>query len=111
MVEKEQKRGKRKVLKGVVKSDKMNKTRVVVVERFYEHPKFGKYYRKRTVCYVHDEKNVSHKNDIVEIMETRPLSRLKRWRLVKVLECKAETTKSAKTAEQSENTSQTTLTL
>ncbi len=75
----------RKVLKGIVKSDKMNKTRVVVVERRLLHSKFKRYYTKRTTCYVHDEKNLSKKDDYVEIMETRPLSKLKRWKLIKVI--------------------------
>lgn len=76
---------RRKVLKGIVTSDKMNKTRIIVVERRLLHSKFKKYYIKRTKCYTHDEKNLSKKDDYVEIVETRPLSRLKRWRLVKIL--------------------------
>lgn len=77
---------KRKILRGIVKSDKMNKTRVVVVERMLQHPKFKKYYKKKTICYTHDEKNISREGDYVEIMETRPLSKLKRWRLVRILQ-------------------------
>ncbi len=79
------KKGIRKVLRGIVKSDKMDKTRVVVVERIFQHRKFKKYYKKKTICYTHDEKNVSREGDYVEIIETRPLSKLKRWRLVKIL--------------------------
>jgi small subunit ribosomal protein S17 len=79
------KRGRRKTEIGMVASDKMNKTRRVVVERLVPHPKYGKLLRRRTVCHAHDEDNASHKGDLVEIMETRPLSRLKRWRIVRVV--------------------------
>jgi small subunit ribosomal protein S17 len=70
---------------GVVASDKMNKTRRVVVERLIPHPKYGKLMRRRTVCHAHDEANESHRGDTVEIMETRPLSKLKRWRVVRIV--------------------------
>jgi len=76
----------RKRLTGKVVSDKMNKTRVVIVERLVKHPLYGKYYKHRTKCYVHDEKNESRVGDVVLIEETRPLSKLKRWRLVKIIE-------------------------
>lgn len=75
----------RKTEVGMVTSDKMNKTRRVVVERLVPHPKYGKMMRRRTVCHAHDEKNESHQGDLVEIMETRPLSRLKRWRVVRIV--------------------------
>jgi small subunit ribosomal protein S17 len=75
----------RKTEVGVVASDKMNKTRRVVVERLVPHPKYGKMLRRRTVCYAHDETNESHRGDLVEIMETRPLSKLKRWRIVRIV--------------------------
>jgi small subunit ribosomal protein S17 len=78
-------RGSRKTEIGVVASDKMNKTRRVVVERLVPHPKYGKMLRRRTVCHTHDELNESHKGDTVEIMETRPMSKLKRWRLVRIV--------------------------
>ena len=78
-------RGRRKTEVGIVASDKMNKTRRVVVERLVPHPKYGKMLRRRTVCHAHDESNASHKGDLVEIMETRPLSKLKRWRVVRVV--------------------------
>lgn len=78
-------RSRRKTEVGVVASDKMNKTRRVVVERLVPHPKYGKMLRRRTVCHVHDEANESHRGDTVEIMETRPLSKLKRWRLVRIV--------------------------
>jgi len=78
-------RGNRRVAVGVVTSDKMNKTRRVEIARLVKHPRYGKYIRRRTICYIHDEANDSHKGDMVEIMETRPLSRLKSWRLVRVV--------------------------
>ena len=64
----------------------MNKTRRVEVERLVPHPKYGKFIKRRTVCHAHDEKNESHVGDTVEIMETRPLSKLKRWRLVRIVD-------------------------
>jgi small subunit ribosomal protein S17 len=70
---------------GIVTSDGADKTRRVEVERVLAHAKYGKTIRRRTVCHVHDEENVSKLGDRVEIVESRPLSRLKRWRLVKVL--------------------------
>ena len=78
-------RNRRKTEVGVVASDKMNKTRRVEVERLVPHPKYGKFVRRRTVCHVHDEENLTHVGDLVEIMSTRPLSRLKRWRIVRIL--------------------------
>lgn len=76
--------GKR-TLEGVVTRDKMAKTRRVEVERLVRHPKYGKYVKRRTVCYVHDETNDSLLGDTVEIVESRPLSKTKRWNLVKVV--------------------------
>jgi small subunit ribosomal protein S17 len=78
-------RGRRRIEVGVVTSDKMNKTRRVEIPRLVKHPKYGKYIKRRTICHVHDEKNESHIGDTVEIMETRPLSKLKNWRLVRVV--------------------------
>lgn len=75
----------RKTEVGVVASDKMDKTRRVVVERLVPHEKYGKLMKRRTVCHTHDEANESHVGDLVEIMETRPLSKLKRWRLVRII--------------------------
>lgn len=75
----------KKVVVGVVTSDKMAKTRRVEVPRSVKHPKYGKILRRKTVCYVHDEENASRVGDTVEIVESRPLSRLKRWRLVRVV--------------------------
>ena len=78
-------RGKRRVEVGVVTSDKMNKTRRVEIPRLVKHVRYGKYIRRRTICHVHDENNASHLGDTVEIMETRPLSKSKTWRLVRVV--------------------------
>ena len=78
-------RGTRKIAIGVVTRDKMNKTRRVEVERLVRHPRYGKYLRRRTVCHAHDENNESHVGDRVEIMETRPLSRTKTWRIIRVI--------------------------
>ncbi len=75
----------RRTLIGVVTSDKMNKTRRVEVARLVKQPRYGKYIKRRTVCYVHDENNVTRVGDTVEIMETRPLSKTKNWRLVRVV--------------------------
>ena len=76
----------RRVLIGVVKSDRMNKSRRVEIERFVRHPKYTKIVRRKTICHVHDEANESKVGDKVEIEESRPLSKLKRWRLVRVVE-------------------------
>jgi small subunit ribosomal protein S17 len=81
----EQVRGKRRVATGVVTSDKMNKTRRVEIARLVKHSRYGKYIRRRTICHVHDEENLAHAGDTVEIMETRPLSKTKHWRLVRVV--------------------------
>jgi small subunit ribosomal protein S17 len=81
----EQARGIRRVAIGVVTSDKMNKTRRVEIPRLVKHPRYGKYIRRRTICHVHDERNESHVGDSVEIMESRPLSKTKCWRLVRVV--------------------------
>jgi len=81
----EQQRGKRRVETGVVTRDKTNKTRRVEIGRLVRHPQYGKYIRRRTICHVHDEQNESHLGDRVEIMESRPLSKTKHWRLVRVV--------------------------
>ncbi|MFM8569995.1 MAG: 30S ribosomal protein S17 [Pirellula sp.] len=80
----------RRVLIGVVKSDRMNKSRRVEIERFVRHPKYSKIVRRKTVCHVHDEENASRNGDKVEIEESRPISKLKRWRLVRVVETNKE---------------------
>ena len=69
----------KKRLIGVVTSAKCSKTRRVEVERLYRHPKYGKIVRSRTICHVHDEDNSAHEGDTVEIVESRPLSKTKRW--------------------------------
>ncbi|MBQ6667673.1 MAG: 30S ribosomal protein S17 [Bacteroidales bacterium] len=76
----------RKVREGVVVSDKMTKSIVVEVERRVKHPKYGKFLRKSTRFMAHDENEESHVGDTVRIMETRPLSKNKRWRLVQIIE-------------------------
>ena len=76
----------RRTLVGVVTRDKMNKTRRVEVARLVKHPRYGKYIKRRPICYAHDEKNETRNGDTVEIMETRPLSATKRWRVVEILE-------------------------
>ena len=76
---------KGRVVTGIVTRDQMNKTRRVEVQRLVRHPKYGKFVKQRTVCYVHDEANDSHLGDTVEIRESRPLSKLKRWILVRVV--------------------------
>jgi small subunit ribosomal protein S17 len=87
-------RGRRRLEVGVVTKDKMNKTRRVEIPRLVKHARYGKYIRRRTVCHVHDENNESHVGDTVEIMETRPLSKTKHWRLTRVV-TKAPTTAAA----------------
>lgn len=74
-----------RTLVGVVTRDKNDKTRRVEVNTRVQHPKYGKFIKKRTVCYVHDEKNESHLGDTVEIVESRPLSATKRWSLVRIV--------------------------
>ncbi len=75
----------RKVRNGTVISDKMDKTRVVQVELTRQHPLYKKVIRYRSNFKVHDENNESHIGDTVKIMETRPLSKDKRWRMVEIL--------------------------
>lgn len=81
-----QTRGKRKVFVGVVVSDKMDKTVVVAVDRLARHPLYKKVVRRTSKFYAHDEHNECRVGDIVEIMETRPLSKLKRWRVVRIIQ-------------------------
>ena len=86
MTDMSQIRGKRKVFVGVVVSDKMDKTVVVAVDRLTRHPLYKKVIRKTSKFYAHDENNQCRVGDIVEIMETRPLSKLKRWRVVRIVQ-------------------------
>lgn len=76
----------RRVLVGTVTSDRCAKTRRVEIERLVRHRKYKKTIRRRTVCHVHDEENVSALGDKVEIEESPPLSKLKRWKLIRVVE-------------------------
>jgi small subunit ribosomal protein S17 len=79
-------RNLRKVRVGIVTSNKMAKSITVAVERKVKHPIYGKFINKTTKFHAHDEKNECSIGDIVRIMETRPLSKTKRWRLVEVVE-------------------------
>lgn len=79
-------RGRRKVRIGRVVSNKVDKSIVVAIERRVAHPIYKKYFQKTTKLMAHDPNNECQIGDIVEIMETRPLSKRKRWRLVKILE-------------------------
>ena len=79
-------RGSRKVRVGFVTSDKMDKTIVVTVEEFIRHPLYGKRVKRSKKFKAHDEENTCGIGDKVRIMETRPLSRDKRWRLVEIVE-------------------------
>ena len=81
-----EKRNLRKERIGVVTSDKMEKSIVVSVERKVKHPKYGKFVKKTTKFVAHDENNDCHVGDTVRIMETRPLSKSKNWRLVEIIE-------------------------
>ena len=78
-------RTRRKTEIGVVTRAKQTKTRRVEIERLVPHPKYGKFIRSRTICYAHDEADSTREGDLVEIMETRPLSKTKRWRIVRVV--------------------------
>lgn len=82
----EPKRSARKVRTGVVVSDKMQKTVVVRIDRRVPHPIYGKMVTKSTRLKAHDEENTAKEGDTVRIMETRPLSKDKRWRLVEIVE-------------------------
>ena len=79
-------RNLRKEIVGLVVSSKMNKSIVVAVERKIKHPIYGKFVKKTSKFYAHDEKNESNLGDTVKIMETRPLSKTKCWRLVEIIE-------------------------
>lgn len=78
-------RGKRSTKRGVVVSNKMDKSIVVRVDRIVKHPLYKKYIRKRSKFMAHDERNQCQIGDWVEIVESRPLSRRKRWRVRKIL--------------------------
>jgi len=76
----------KKIVTGVVTSDKAAKTRRVEVSRLVKHPKYGKFLRQKTICHAHDEGDESKRGDTVEIIESRPRSKTKRWELVRVVE-------------------------
>ncbi|MBP6794676.1 MAG: 30S ribosomal protein S17 [Saprospiraceae bacterium] len=80
------KRAKRKTRVGIVKSNKMDKTITVILDRKVKHPKYGKFMHKTSKFMAHDEKNECKEGDTVLIMETRPLSKNKSWRLVQIIE-------------------------
>ncbi len=82
----QQERGRRKVRQGVVVSDGMDKTVVVRIASQIRHPLYKKIVRRSTKLKAHDEANDAHVGDTVRIMETRPLSKTKRWRVIEVLE-------------------------
>jgi len=79
-------RSRRKMRVGKVVSDGMDKTIVVSIERLVKHPVVGRYVRRRSKFKVHDEKNECHIGDTVRFMETRPISKDKRWRFVEIVE-------------------------
>ncbi len=79
-------RGTRKEIIGKVLRNKMDKSIVIGVERKVKHPMYGKFVKKTSTFMAHDEKNECNVGDIVQVMETRPLSKNKRWRLVQILE-------------------------
>ncbi|MCW3060445.1 MAG: ribosomal protein [Capsulimonas sp.] len=85
-VETEETRNRRKIRIGVVSSDKMEKTIVVTINNLVRHPIYGRTVKRNKKFKVHDENNDAHIGDTVEIMETRPLSKEKCWRLVRVTE-------------------------
>ena len=84
--EEQTERNRRKTRVGTVVSDKMNKTVVVAVERRYAHPLYGKLVTRTKKYHAHDENDEYRTGDVVRIMETRPLSKLKRWRVVEAVE-------------------------
>ncbi len=78
-------RGRRKVRRGIVVSDKMQKTITVKVERLMLHPMYKKFIKRSKTFFVHDEENTARVGDFVQIVETRPLSKNKRWRLESII--------------------------
>lgn len=84
--EEQQRTALRKERVGIVVSDKMDKTITVAVQRQIKHPIYGKFIKKTTKLFAHDEQNDAREGDVVRIMETRPLSKKKRWRLAEVVQ-------------------------
>jgi small subunit ribosomal protein S17 len=104
-------RNRRRVLQGTVTSAAGSKTITVLVERTFAHPKYGKFVRKHKKYHAHDEQNEAQMGDVVEIMATRPLSKLKRWRLTRIVETPAlrtEPVSQTDAAMQTETTTSTT---
>ena len=79
-------RNERKVMRGMVTSNKMSKTLVIQIDRKVKHPMYEKFVARKTKLYAHDEKSEAKVGDIVEVCQTRPLSKLKRWRLVRIVQ-------------------------
>ena len=79
-------RAQRKVMRGTVISNKMQKTLVVQVDRKVRHPMYEKFVSKRTKLYAHDENNEARVGDVVDVTHTRPLSKMKCWRLVRIVQ-------------------------
>ncbi|MCL2858977.1 MAG: 30S ribosomal protein S17 [Oscillospiraceae bacterium] len=86
MEKKQEERNLRKVMIGIVKSNKMDKTVVVAVEKNVRHPKYGKIMKRTYKLKAHDEENKCEIGDKIKVMETRPLSKEKRWRVIEILE-------------------------
>ena len=85
----------KKILRGIVTSDKRDKTLRVDIERRFRHRKYGKIVRARLGCQVHDPENTGREGDLVEIEESRPISKTKRWRLVRVVQAADDATVAA----------------
>jgi small subunit ribosomal protein S17 len=83
-------RAERKVMRGTVTSNKMTKTVVIQVDRKVKHPLYEKFISKRTKLYAHDENGEAKVGDIVEVVQTRPLSKLKNWRLLRIVQKAAQ---------------------
>jgi small subunit ribosomal protein S17 len=81
-----QERGRRKIRQGVVVSDKMDKTVLVRIDRQMRHPLYRKIVRRSSKLAAHDERNDAHVGDTVRVMETRPISKNKRWRVIEIVE-------------------------
>ena len=86
VTQEQQARGRRKVRLGIVVSDKMDKTVLVQIEQVKRHPTYGKIVRRSSKLAAHDEANEAKTGDTVRVMETRPLSKSKRWRVVEIVE-------------------------
>ena len=95
-------RNMRRVLQGTVTSDKMDKTITVLVERRFAHPKYGKFVKKHKKYHAHDEDNTATVGDVVDIVAMRPMSKMKRWRLLRVLDSDVLAAQGLTDAEQPE---------